>query len=72
MEDLLGKWAENNRSFVGGTAAKIMLKKCTCLEAPYVPLVPEYRSAAGYYHSYPHQKVIDDKSKGHKCSLNHW
>lgn len=29
-------------------------------------MVPWYRSAAAYYHCYTHQKVIDDKSKGHK------
>ena len=29
-------------------------------------MVPWYRSTAAYYHCYTHQKVIDDKCKGHK------
>lgn len=66
MEELLGKWAKNNRSFAGGTTAKIMQKKCTYLDTPSVPLVPLYRSAAGYNQFYTHQKVIAHESKGHR------
>lgn len=41
------KMIENNRSFVRGPTAEIMLKKCTCLHVPLVPLVPTDRSFPG-------------------------